>query len=70
MSSQQNGPPDHGAKPQPRIAPTSPSRISGQHAFLERADRFEHLREHQAVLHLRQIGLVSARGYCASSPSQ
>jgi hypothetical protein len=28
MSSQAKGPPDHGMKPQPRIAPTSPSRMS------------------------------------------
>ncbi len=28
MSSQLSGPPDQGAKPQPRIAPTSPSRTS------------------------------------------
>jgi hypothetical protein len=26
-----------------------------EHAFLERAHRFEHLREHQAMLHFRQI---------------
>ena len=60
VSISDSGPPLHGAKPQPRMAPTSASSGVGQHVFLEAARRLQRLDVEEALLQLVDDG-CSAR---------